>query len=284
MQKLSRWQRIKSILFHLFPHHWVSRTTFFLSRINSYLSIYPIKWFIRSFNVDMSEAKEESPLAYSSFNAFFIRALKSDARPICEEENSIASPCDGTILQVGDCEEGQLIQAKGQHYTVNRLLGLGKHHSINKTKFCTIYLSPSDYHRVHMPLDGKLEDMSHIPGRLFSVAPYATESIENLYTKNERMVCTFNTTFGKMTLVLVGAINVAAIETVWSGLVSPRTESIARFNYQSLPTVELDKGEECARFNIGSTVILLFENDQVKWNPLYYAGEKIKMGQEIASV
>lgn len=283
MQTLSKWQRIKILLFYIAPHHWISRLAFFFGRAQSHLAIYPIKLFINTFNVDMSEAEIESPLAYPSFNAFFTRALKSDARPICEDAEAAVSPCDAIVMQIGDCTEGQIIQAKGREYTVDSILA-SDGSAFNNGKFCTLYLAPDSYHRVHMPLAGELETMVHVPGRLFSVAPYAADGIEALYTKNERVICIFNTEFGKMALVFVGAINVAAIETVWSGIVCPRSYAASRFDYRELESVKLDKGSECGRFNIGSTVVLLLEDSTFRWNPLYFAGEPIKMGAEIANL
>ncbi len=285
MDDITRWQKIKSRLFYFFPHHWVSRAMFFLSRINSSLAVRPINFFIRRFNVDMSEAEYEEPFSYPSFNAFFTRALKPGAREICLDPQALASPCDGTVMQVGDCDDGQVIQAKGREYAIRDLLGIRHVGCFDKGKFCALYLSPRDYHRVHMPLSGALETMAHVPGRLFTVAPYATRAIDKVYAKNERVVCLFDTELGKMALVMVGAVNVAAIETAWAGLVTPRGCAITRFDYGGdKETVKLLRGDECARFNIGSTVVLLLANSEFQWNPLYYPGEAVKMGCELARI
>ena len=284
MDDLTRWQKVKSRLFYLFPHHWVSRAAFFLGRLNTMLAAYPIGFFIRRFGVDMSEAEHESPASYPSFNAFFARKLKPGAREICDNHRALASPCDGTVMQIGDCADGAIVQAKGREYSVSSLLGVRNSSVFNNGKFCTFYLSPRDYHRVHMPLAGELEAMIHVPGRLFSVAPYALQAIDGLYAKNERVVCLFKTDFGKMALVMIGAVNVAAIETVWAGLVTPRSRSVVHYNYAGYEPVKLGRGDECAHFNIGSSVVLLLENGGFQWNPLYCPGEAVKMGCELATL
>lgn len=285
MDDITRWQKIKSRLFYFFPHHWISRVMFFLSRINSSFVVHPINLFIRYFDVDMSEAEHESSFSYPSFNAFFTRALKPEVREICPDPQAIASPCDGTVVQVGDCDDGQLIQAKGRKYALGDLLAIQHLSCFDSGKFCTLYLSPRDYHRLHMPATAELETMVHVPGRLFTVAPYATRTIDKLYTRNERVVCLFNTEFGKMALVMVGAVNVAAIETVWSGLVTPRGCAVTHFDYGGdRETVKLSRGDECARFNIGSSVVLLLENSEYQWNPLYSPGEAVRLGCEIARI
>jgi len=285
MQNASHWERVKGWLFHAFPHHLVSRITFRLTRLNIWLKDPLVRLYIRAFDVDMCEALEPNPRAYPSFNAFFIRALKPGARPIPIEPNAIACPADGRISQLGNIDNDRVFQAKGQDFSVVELLG-GSHERavpfING-KFCTIYLSPRDYHRVHMPATGRLIEMVHVPGRLFSVAPYAPRVIPRLYARNERMAAIFATPFGPMAVVMVGAVNVSAIETAWSGLVTPPAgKSIRSVDYtNSAPIIDLERGQEMGRFNMGSTAILLFGEGAVAWKPSLQIGESVKMGRRL---
>ena len=288
MEQVSLWERIKGWLFHFFPHHAVSRLMLTLSRLEMPGVSYAVKLFVRVFKVDLSEAEIEHIEDYPSFNAFFTRALKSDVRPIQRDSNIVVSPCDGSVMQIGKIEMGRIVQAKDHDYSVAELLTPAASDAFEQGFFCTIYLGPRHYHRVHMPLAGKLKTMIHIPGRLFSVAPYATRVIPRLYTKNERVVSIFDTEHGATAIVMVGAVNVSAIETVWHGLVSPSSQALSYHRYGTdaalSPTIELDKGEEMGRFNIGSTVVLLINNDTLNWNPLYHPGAELKVGCEIASI
>ena len=283
MDEATRWEQYKAWLFHGFPHHWVSRLVFFLARIETRLKDPLVRLFIRRFDVDISEAAQPDPEAYASFDAFFTRRLTPQAREFCSDPRTLASPCDGTLLQAGDFEAGQLVQAKGRVYSTAELLGERAAADFDSGKFCTIYLSPSDYHRVHMPLTGTLETMIHIPGRLFSVAPYAARTVPRLYARNERVVCIFNTELGKIAIVMVGAVNVAAIETSWHGLVTPRSRAATFFQYER-PGEEtvLARGDEMGCFHLGSSVIVLTENRDWTWNPLYPTETMVKMGCELA--
>ena len=275
------WKKIKGILFHLFPHHLVSRFTFWLTRLELPLKNPAIRLFIRIFKIDMSEYELQSAEQYSSFNEFFIRKLQSNARPIDQNSNSITCPADGRISQIGAFQNGKTIQAKGQYYSMSQLLACDNNYGslIESGKFATIYLSPKNYHRVHMPYDGKLVDMIYVPGRLFSVAPYSTEVIKGLYSRNERVVSIFSTDMGYMAVVMVGAVNVAAIEMAWEGLVTPpHGKQITRKKYEN---IELKKGDELGIFNMGSTAIIVFENEKLTWDKHLQLHQTVHMGQAL---
>ena len=288
MEQVSLWERIKGWLFHFFPHHLVSRLTLTLTRLEILGVRHVIKLFVRVFKVDLNEAEIDNIEDYPSFNSFFTRSLKPDVRPIHHGSNIVVSPCDGVVMQVGKIEAGRIVQAKGQEYSVAGLLTPSASEAFESSSFCTIYLGPRHYHRVHTPLAGRLRTMIHVPGRLFSVAPYATRVIPRLYTKNERVISIFDTEHGPTAVVMVGAVNVSAIETVWHGLVSPSSLALSYHRYDediSLhPVVELDKGAEMGRFNIGSTVVLLINNENLNWNPLHQPGSEVKVGCEMASI
>ena len=285
----NRWEKIKGGLFHFLPHHLISRFILWITRLEVFGVHRVIALFVRVFKVELDEAEKSDIKNYSNFNAFFTRALKAEARPIHQEPNSVVSPCDGTVVQIGKIESGRIIQAKRLDYSVNELLTARASADFGSGYFCTLYLGPHQYHRVHAPLAGQLEQMIHVPGRLFSVAPYATQLIPRLYTKNERVISIFNTAYGRVAVVMVGALNVSAIETVWHGLVSPKSYAIAYYDYQnnapdSKPRdVELNKGAELGRFNLGSTVVLLVANETLSWNPRYCLGAPVKVGCELAS-
>lgn len=270
--------KFKSWPLYLLPHHAISRVVFLLTRIESPLAVPAINWFIKIFNVNMDEAAEPNTWAYVSFNAFFTRALKDDARPI-KRGSKLVCPSDGHISQAGNIEDGKILQAKGFNYTAEELLAdqeLAEH--FIHGSFATVYLSPRDYHRVHMPCDGTLEQMIYVPGRLFSVAQHTVRSIPRLFARNERAVCVFDTDYGKMALVLVGAINVAAIETVWAGLVTPKGWGASREQYRNR-LIKLKRGEEMGRFNMGSTVIVLTEKRVESFEKQLTVGQSVQMGE-----
>lgn len=242
-----------------------------------------IRWFVDRYNVDMSEALEEDPCAYPSFNAFFTRALKDDARPIDSAPNSIVCPADGAISQLGKIEEGRIFQAKGQEFTVAELLAEPKDsvsHYLNG-RFATIYLSPRDYHRVHMPFSGTLTRMTYVPGDLFSVNTVTAEEVPRLFARNERVVCHFSTELGPMVVVLVGAMIVASIETVWAGVVAPLRREIRSTDYVISEPIHLAKGDELGRFLLGSTAVILFPENTVEWSDDLDALSPVRMGQPI---
>lgn len=231
---------------YLLPKHWLSKLMFKFTRWNNrWVYTKFTHWFIRTYNVDMQSAKIMDIDAYQNFNAFFTRALKDGIRPIGK---GLVSPVDGKISQSGSIKNGILIQAKGKEYSLNALLG-----NDNKFKnFATIYLSPKDYHRVHAPLTGRLLKMDYIGGSLFSVNAKTANSVDNLFARNERVICYFDT----YTLILVGAIFVGSIQTVWHGLITPPYGKRFSIDYQT-QNIELNKGDELGQFNMGSTVILL---------------------------
>ena len=282
MAELTRKQKFLKFLFQVMPHHAVSRLAYFVTRLPGPQVKPLISWFVKRYGVDMSEAEESDIGYYRTFNEFFIRALRDGLRPIATEENSLACPCDGTLSQFGAIRAGAIMQAKGRAYSTLELLGGDKALAAQfaEGRFMTVYLAPYNYHRVHMPLDANLLRMIHVPGRLFSVAEWTVAEIPRLFARNERLVCVFETAAGPLVMVLVGAINVAAIETVWSGLVTPPSgRSISEYDY-SHTRKEIFKGEEMGRFNTGSTVILL-ATDKVEWTPGLAPGQKVDMGQSI---
>jgi len=271
---------------HLLPHHLLSRAAGCLAECRTpWVKNTLIKVFARHFRVDMGEALVEEPTAYEHFNAFFTRALKADARPLDATPGAVLSPADGAVSQLGIIEQGRLFQAKGHSFSVQELLGgdpataapfQGGH-------FATVYLSPRDYHRVHMPLAGTLREMIHVPGKLFSVNRLTAENVPELFARNERLVCLFDTECGPMAVVLVGAMIVASIETVWAGLVTPPSRQVRRWHYgeAARPPIHLDKGAELGRFKLGSTAILLFGPDQVRWRDELAPLGELRMGQAI---
>lgn len=276
---------LKSLPLYALPHHAISRVVFALTRLRTPLKAPFVRWFIRHFRVDMSEALEPNPGAYASFNEFFTRAIRPELRPLAQDPQQVASPVDGTVSQAGPVTAGRLVQAKGRDYSVLELLGGsdGLAEEFAGGRFTTLYLSPRDYHRIHMPVDGTLRCMTHVPGRLFSVAPHTVRTVPRLFARNERVVTVFDTPLGAMAMVLVGAINVAAIETVWAGLVTPphgRRITTTRYG-EDRPAPFLRKGEEMGRFNMGSTVILLFADSGVNWSDDLVPGATVRMGRAI---
>ena len=276
--------RIFIIFQHILPHHLLSRMTGFLADLRHpvWLKDWVIGQFIRHFNVDMEEAKEPDYRAYASFNEFFTRPLREGARPIAEED--IVCPADGVISQLGAITEGLLLQAKGRYFSTEELLGGDEERAaqFNGGQFATIYLSPRDYHRVHMPVSGRLTATSYIPGQLFSVNGVTAQNVDRLFARNERLVCYLDTGFGPVAVILVGAMVVAGIETVWAGRVAPPPRKPATVNYVSLPQpVELAKGDEMGRFVLGSTVILLFPQGSMAWDERYVEGAVTRMGETL---
>lgn len=272
------------VLQHLLPQHLLSRAVGWLAELRHpvWLKSTLVRLFIRAFGVDMSEAEQPDPEAYPTFNAFFTRSLRPGVRPLADE--GVLSPADGTISQIGRMQEHSIIQAKGRRYSSWSLLG-GDDERVawyRNGHFATIYLSPRDYHRVHMPLDGKLIATRYVPGRLFSVNQATAEGVDALFARNERLVCHFETPAGPMAMVLVGAMIVAGIETVWSGQVAPPLRGVQERDYQHLPEpVSLARGEEMGRFQLGSTVILLFPEGRMDWGPGLTAGGSLRMGQAL---
>lgn len=270
---------IKSHALTPLPQHALTRVVYWLTRRESFLTPFVIRQFARAFKVNMDDALQPDLAAYPSFNAFFTRALKAEARPIVQTESAIACPADGTVSALGSIRDAQIFQAKGLDYSLLTLLGGDGEATqrLGNGRFATVYLSPRDYHRLHMPLTGTLIRQSHVPGRLFSVGPHTVRALPDLFTRNERVIAQFETEKGLMALVLVGAMNVAAIETVWHGLITPpQRRDISHIDYDSGP--RLARGAEMGRFNMGSTIIVLLENPAV-WDSDIQPGNTVRMGQ-----
>lgn len=267
----------------LTPQHQLSRVVSKLAEsTNPRTKNFLIRQFIKTYNVNMDEAVGSSDNDYTSFNDFFTRSLKPESRPIDDTPGSVVSPADGTISQLGQITQGQIFQAKGKHFSVDALLG---EHSTQSKKFlngqfATIYLSPRDYHRVHMPVTGTLEYCRHIPGKLFSVNTTTTRHIDGLFARNERLVSFFNTDRGRCAVVMVGAMLVAGIETVW-GTYSPGILKQEQFSEDQRT---LKKGEEMGRFKFGSTVIVLFEENSVVWDAICSPGATVRMGKKMGQL
>lgn len=244
-----------------------------------------IRRFVAAYDVDMAEA-QKSLGEFTSFNDFFTRALKPGARPLADPATQVLCPADGAVSQLGRIEDGKILQAKGHLYTVSELLG-GDEAMAERFRngdFITIYLSPKDYHRVHMPVTGTLESTAYVPGDLFSVNTATAAAVPGLFARNERLVCRFDTDLGAVASVMVGAMIVAGIETVWGGRVEPPERGRGKRVVTEQPSgpVQLAAGDEMGRFLLGSTVVLLFEEGQVEFAPELQAGSVVRMGQEIA--
>lgn len=271
---------------YILPHHLISRFILWVTRTRiSCLKRRLIPWFIRRYNVDMSQAKQSDWQAYATFNDFFTRELTDAARPVCMDLDKLACPVDGAVSEAGYIADQQIFQAKGFQYTLGALLGGEEHAAQFKDgAFATLYLSPRDYHRIHMPLAGTLKEMIRVPGRLFSVNPATVRAVPNLFARNERVVSIFDTAHGPMALILVGAINVACIETVWHGVVTPPHRHPVQHWVYTDQEIALEKGAHMGTFNMGSTVIMLFAKDQVQWDAGLQPGTAIQMGQALAGL
>ncbi len=275
----------KAAPFYVLPHHAISRLVNGATRVQARWWKDPLtRWFMKRFSVDLSEAEIANLAEFEHFNAFFTRALKPGARPLPEDPLALACPADGAISAYGRIQGDSILQAKRHNYSLTTLLG-GDHALAEPFlggSFATIYLSPRDYHRVHMPAAARLREMLHVPGRLFSVAPFTVRSVPQVFARNERVVCLFDTERGPLALVLVGAINVASIETTWAGVVTPpRGRRIQRWRYEDEQAWEFARGEEMGRFNMGSTVIVLFGPDQMQWAEGLDVDQPVRMGQAL---
>ncbi|WP_282274637.1 archaetidylserine decarboxylase [Stenotrophomonas sp. PS02297] len=245
------------------------------------------RWLIdtvtRKFNVNLAEAADSDPRSYPSFNAFFTRALKPGARVADADPRALLMPADGRISQLGPIEDGRIFQAKGQSFTAAELLGDADAAApFANGLFATVYLSPRDYHRVHMCWTGTLRETVHVPGRLFSVGPDAVANVPRLFARNERLVCHFDTDFGPMVQVMVGALLVSGVETVWSGEEIPAYgDRITRKDWRG-KGITLERFAEMARFNYGSTVIVLLPPGVAEFNPALKAESPVRLGQLLA--
>ena len=288
MTKFTYWQRVKVAFQYIMPQLYLTQLAgWFAQQKWGAVTHFVIKVFAKKYNVDMSEAKKENFSDYESFNQFFIRELKDDARKINENPTALCLPADGRVSQIGHIDDERLLQAKGHFFSLSDLLA-GDEELVNTFKngeFATIYLSPRDYHRVHMPCDATLRKMIYVPGDLFSVNPFLAEHVPNLFARNERVICVFDTAFGPMVQILVGATITASMSTVWAGVINPpRTGEVKVWTYQGDNAIKLTKGQEMGAFQLGSTVINLFPANSVTLAEHLEVDVPVRMGEILATM
>jgi phosphatidylserine decarboxylase len=269
---------------YLLPQHGLSRLMLAATRVRAaWFKNWLIRSFLTLYRVDMTEAAEADPYRYGSFNEFFTRALKDGARRVAGDAAAIASPVDGCISEAGTIDRNRLLQAKGRDYGLVELLAAQPWASrFEGGSFATIYLAPFNYHRVHMPLRGQLKETVYVPGRLFSVNAATAQHVPGLFARNERVLTLFDSDAGQFALLLVGALNVGSIATVWAGDITPAARRVV--SPLTSPPTTLEKGAELGRFNMGSTVILLFEPNRVRWHPYVHAGSAVRLGQSLGVI
>ena len=280
-------KRLFALIQYPLPQHLLSRLAGRLadSRIR-WLKNLLIRAFVRAYRVNMDEALYPEVEDYPSFNAFFTRPLKDDARPLAADPAAVLSPADGVLSAIGRIDHDRLFQAKGRDFSLQELLGGDEARAapFQGGEFATIYLSPQDYHRVHMPYSGTLKEMVFIPGRLFSVNQATTNHVPRLFARNERVACFFETDLGPMAVVLVGAMIVASIDTVWAGRVAPGNRRVGVSDYsERQPPVHLVRGMEMGRFRLGSTVVMLFPPGTMGWSEQMAKRGKVMMGQQMGT-
>lgn len=281
---------IRTAAMRALPHHLLSALMRHATRVRLPIwKNWQIRWFIRRYGVDMSIAHVPDPLLFEDFNTFFTRALRRGARPICEGATELACPADGTLSEFGAIARDTMLQAKGRTYSLTQLLGgeAPRAAAFQGGHFATVYLSPRDYHRVHMPLAGTLREMVHVPGRLFSVNQASVRDVPCLFTRNERVVSIFDTALGPMAVVLVGAVFVGSIEQVWAGEVAPARgpgPRVHRYPVTGSGSVTLDKGAEMGRFNMGSTVIVVLPPGPITWRARLAPGDRAQVGEALATL
>jgi phosphatidylserine decarboxylase len=276
------YDRFTTALLRILPQHLLSNTMHRVARSQiGWLKNLIIRFVVKRFHVDMSQARNEDPLSYPSFNAFFTRALKPEARPIAPD--GVVSPVDGKVSQCGRIASDRLLQAKGHEFSLYALLaGDGTHAAMFENgDFATIYLAPRDYHRIHMPLSGTLREMVFVPGDLFSVSEATAQLVPGLFARNERVICYFDTERGPLAMVLVGAIFVGSMQTVWHGEVRGSGSQTQRWTYAGENAPRFEAGAEMGRFNMGSTVILLHPQHAVDMRA-GLQGSSVRMGEKIA--
>ena len=269
---------------HLLPQHALSRLVLRATRVRTrWFKNWLVRGFLKLYPIDMTDAVQSDPLSFASFNEFFTRALKPGARSIAADPRAIACPVDGAISEAGKIDGKRLLQAKGRCFTLTELLAAQPWaESFEGGSFATIYLAPFNYHRVHMPLRGDLKDTVYVPGRLFSVNAITASHVPKLFARNERVLTLFDTAFGQVALIMVGALNVGSMATVWAGDITPAARRV--MTRLPAPHVSLEKGEELGRFNMGSTVILLFQQDRARWLDEVRAGAIVRLGQSLGSL
>lgn len=271
--------RTTTMLLRVLPQHLLSAGMYRLMRSeNTWLKRQLIDQISRRYRIDLSDAADPDPEHYPSFNAFFTRALRDGARPIAD--NTVVSPADGRISQIGRIDHDRLLQAKGHEFDLLALLAGDKRHAaaFHDGLYATVYLSPRDYHRVHLPLAGTLESMDIVPGDLFSVSTATTQLVPGLFARNERVICHFSTAIGPMAVILVGAIFVGSMQTVWHGEVRGSRGAPTRWVYRADQRIELEAGAEIGRFNMGSTVIVLLPKSDVQWLPHLASNQVVRVG------
>jgi len=291
-QSTSLKDNLKVLPQYFIPQHFLTSLVYRLTRTETtWFKNFIIKQFIKVFKVDMSLAQNPDPESYTSFNTFFTRQLRSEARPIQLDEKNILCPVDGSVSQIGNIaknndDDDTIIQAKGKSYTLKHLLLEDELVTIfSGGTFATLYLAPKDYHRIHMPISGKLSCMIYVPGKLFAVNSHTARAVNAVFAKNERVINIFNTDIGPMAMIMVGALFVGSMETVWAGQITPAKDRIiSNAQYSDGETISLEQGQEMGRFNMGSTVILLFPKDVMKWSADIVADKTIVMGEKIARV
>ena len=283
------WQRVKIALHYLLPQLALTRLAgWFAERQWGGITHFVIHTFAKHYRINWTEAEKSQAADYASFNEFFIRRLKPDARPIDAEPQALCLPADGKVSEAGAIQRDQLLQAKGHLFTLNTLLA--NDHELAKQftngQFITTYLSPRDYHRVHMPCDGTLRKMIYVPGELFSVNPFLAHHVPDLFARNERVICVFDTAFGSMVQILVGATITASMSTVWAGVINPpRSREVRVWHYpaEGEGCVALQKGQEMGAFRLGSTVINLFPANAVTLATHLQAGATTQMGAKFGN-
>lgn len=279
-------ERLLTGLQYILPHHFLSRIVYALMRCeNQWVKNTLIRIISRIAGIDVNEALSPDPADYPSFNAWFTRALKPGARIFDPDPRAFLSPCDGKISETGSLSKNRILQAKGKDYLLQDLLANDPVCSqLADGYFSTIYLSPKDYHRIHMPISGHLQRMIHVPGRLFSVAPYTARHVPRLFARNERVISIFETESGPLVMVLVGAMLVSSTETVWAGEVTPNKNKKVTVMDYSDQNISLSRGAEMGRFNMGSTVILLMPSGALKSLDELGAGDLVRVGQWLGGI
>lgn len=284
MKQLSYWQRVKVAFQYVMPQQYLTQLAgWFAKQKWGKVTHFVIKLFAQKYKVDMREAKLEQYSDYASFNEFFIRELKEGVRPIDDNPNTLCQPADGRISQCGRIDDELLLQAKGHFFSLSDLLANDQElvDTFKNGTFATTYLSPRDYHRVHMPCDGTLRKMLYVPGELFSVNPFLAEHVPNLFARNERVICVFDTAFGPMVQILVGATITASISMQWAGVINPpRSQEIKTWDYDG--SIKLEKGAQMGAFQLGSTVINLFVKDAVQLAEQLTVDTVTKVGEILA--
>ncbi len=286
MNRISYWQRLKIAFQYVMPQLYLTRFAgWFAKQKWGKITHLAIQAFAKKYHIDMSIAQKEQFNEYASFNEFFIRPLKENARPINQNPSALCLPADGRISECGHIDDNRLLQAKGHFFRLEELLAEDETlvETFKNGEFVTTYLSPRDYHRVHMPCDGTLRKMIYVPGELFSVNPFLAQHIPNLFARNERVICVFDTEFGTMVQILVGATITASIGTTWAGVINPpRHDTVKTWTYEGENAVKLTKGQEMGWFQLGSTVINLFQENQVRLADHLTVGEPVRMGEILA--